>query len=447
MERDINIWLKSWKTEKRRKPLIVRGARQVGKTWLVENFGKQEFERVVDINFEFQPHFKSCFSSLDPAEIVQRIELTANIDIDPQRSVLFLDEIQECPQALKALRYFFEKMPALPVIATGSLLEFVMEAERISIPVGRTQNIYLSPLSFGEFLAACGEDKIRTYLKNIDLNAQIPEAVHVKCISLLRNYLYLGGMPEAIAHWLDNGKLAKIDEIHQALLQNYKHDFGKYGKRVNFELLEKVFVQAPGMVGGKFKYANVDRLVNSRDIRKTLELLVKANIVHKIKSATGSGLPLGAHGSDKFFKILFLDVGLLQNSMGITNETYMSDDLLAVYKGIVAEQYVGQQLLALGKHTEEPNLYYWQREKRGSAAEVDYLWQRGEKILPIEVKAGKTGTLRSLRVFLNEKSPPLGIRFSLNPLSFIDSVLSIPLYAVEALPGLIDQAVSLGRPI
>jgi len=179
MERDIYSWLKNWKNEKRRKPLIIRGARQVGKTWLVEYFGKKNFKQFIEINFEFQPHLKTCFSTLNPFEIVEKIELTSNVDINQGITLLFLDEIQECPQALKALRYFYEKMPELHVIAAGSLLEFVMDAEQISIPVGRIQNIYLPPLSFGEFLTACGEQKIRTYLKNITISKQVPALVQL----------------------------------------------------------------------------------------------------------------------------------------------------------------------------------------------------------------------------------------------------------------------------
>ena len=249
-------------------------------------------------------------------------------------------------------------MPELHVIAAGSLLEFVMDAEQISIPVGRIQNIYLPPLSFGEFLTACGEQKIRTYLKNITISKQVPESVHIKCISLLRNYLYLGGMPESIALWLELKKFSKTDEMQQTLLQNYRHDFGKYGRRANIFLIEKIFNHAPGMVGSKFKYSHIDKQTNSRDIKKSLELLIKAHIIHKITATSGSGLPLLSHCNEKVFKILFLDVGLLQNSMGINKETYMSDNLLAVYKGSVAEQYIGQQLLALKKPFEEPSLFF-----------------------------------------------------------------------------------------
>jgi len=439
MERDAYKWLENWKNDKHRKPIIIRGARQVGKTWLVNHFGRTNFDRLIDINFELQPQMMSCFATLDPLKILQRIELSLNVEIIPGKTLLFLDEIQEYPEAIQALRYFYEKLPGLHVVAAGSLLEFVMEAESVSLPVGRVQNIHLFPLSFGEFLSACGEYKLRQWLRELSITDQIPESIHSKCVSRLRDYLYLGGMPETIAVWLETKNLSKTDEIHQLLLQNYKHDFGKYGRHVNFRLLEKVFTKAPATVGNKFKYADIDRDVNARDIRKSLNLLIKAHILHKVTAASGSGLPLAAHCNEKFFKILFLDVGLLQSAMGIARETYLSDNLLAVYKGLVAEQFTGQQLFALGKCFVEPELYYWQREKKGSAAEVDYLWQKGGSILPIEVKAGKTGTLKSLRVYLSEKNAPFGIRFSLHPLSYSDSVLSIPLYAIEALPGLVEQ--------
>ncbi len=232
MERDIYGWLNNWKKEKTRKPLLIRGARQVGKTWIVNQFGRTEFEKYVEINFEYTPAMKSCFSTLDPLEILQQIELSTNVDIIPEKTLLFLDEIQDCPEALKALRYFYEKLPNLHVIAAGSLLEFIMDAEGISFPVGRIQNIHLFPLSFGEFLDACSEHKLRNWLHDLSITDNIPESIHEKCSSLLRNYLYLGGMPEAIAQWLDQKILSKTDEIHLQLLQNYKHDFGKYGRRV-----------------------------------------------------------------------------------------------------------------------------------------------------------------------------------------------------------------------
>lgn len=439
MDRDLSVWLKKWKNEENRKPLIIRGARQVGKTWIVNDFGKTYFETHVEINFEYQPDLKSCFQTLSPFQIIEQIELVLNIDITPGKTLLFLDEIQVCPEAIKALRYFYEKIPELHVIAAGSLLEFTMETHEIPMPVGRIQNFHLFPLSFGEFLDAAGETKLRKWLRALSTDQTISQAIHEKSVRLLKDYIYLGGMPEAVSNWLNTGKLSKTDETHQSLLQNYKHDFGKYGNRINFGLLETVFTKSPGTVGSKFKYAAIDRNVNSRDIKKALNLLCKAHILHRVITSSGAGLPLIAHTNEKFFKILFLDVGLLQNAMGISSETYMAENILAVYKGMVTEQFIGQQLLALREHYKEPELYYWQREAKGSSAEIDYLWQNKGSVLPVEVKSGKTGTLKSMRLFLKEKKAPFGIRFSLHPLSYTDSVLSIPLYAVEALPGLIDE--------
>jgi len=439
MERDIYSWLREWKTKRNRKPLIIRGARQVGKTFIINLFGKKEFNHMVEINFDFQPEYKSCFTSLNPEEIIKHIELTLNTEIIPGKTLLFIDEIQEYPKALKALRYFYEKMPELHVIAAGSLFECIVDAEQITIPVGRVQYVYLFPMSFGEFLNACNEHKLREYLKNLSIDSIIPESINLKCISLLKTYLYLGGMPETIYHWLNTKKLTGIDESHQLLLQNYKYDFAKYGKRANIALLEKVFMKAPKMVNLKFKYSQIDNQVNSRDVRNALNLIVKAQVIHKIISSSGSGLPLSAHTNEKVFKVLFLDVGLLQNSMGISSETYLSNNLFAVYKGLIAEQFVGQQLLTLKKHFEEPGLYYWNREAKGSSAEVDYLWQHGENVIPIEVKSGKKGTLKSLKLFLKEKKSRFGIRFSLHPLSYDNQILSIPLYAIEAMPGLLKR--------
>ena len=443
MKRKLYTSLVRWKDGPGRKPSIVRGARQVGKTWLVREFGKHNFESFFEINFELKPDFKSCFNDIDPNAIIQKIELTANVALTPGKTLLFLDEIQECPAAIKSLRYFYENYPTLHICAAGSLLEFLGESDTISIPVGRVQNFYLFPLSFAEFLYACNEIKLHDFLVKLTVNETIPEPVHLKCINLLKLYLYTGGMPEAVSNWLQTKKLQKIDEIYQALIQNYRQDFGKYGKKINAEILETVFNKAPGVIGTKLKYTNISRDFQSLEIKKALSLLFKANILYKINTTSGSGLPMLAHTRENKFKLLMLDVGLLQNLMGISKETYLSDNLLGVYKGMIAEQFVGQQLLALQKSFHEPSLFYWQREAKGSEAEVDYLYQYGEKILPLEVKAGSTGSLKSLRIFLAEKKVPFGIRFSMNPLSFSDSVLSVPLYAVDSLPGLVEEQLKI----
>jgi predicted AAA+ superfamily ATPase len=441
MNRDLLISLDAWKTDQRRKPIILRGARQVGKTWLIEHFGKTRYKQFFSINFELQPHFKSCFELPDPVEIIKRIELTANISLAEEDTLLFLDEIQQCPEALTALRYFYEKMPGLSVIAAGSLLEFIHRSEDLSVPVGRVLNYYLSPLSFGEFLSACGEDRLRDYLRRVSITAVIPESIAAKSVSLLRTYLYTGGMPAAVADWLGRQSFSGIDALHRSLIQNYRQDFGMYGKKINGEMLEMVFVKAPGLVGSTFTYSSIDRLSHSREVRRALELLEKARLIVRIRPVSGAGLPLAAHAGDTKSKLLFLDAGLMQNAMGISEETYLAQDLLGVYRGAVTEQFVGQQLCALKKPFEDPELFYWKRKAPGSDAEVDYLYQHGETIIPVEVKSGTTGSLKSLRLFMAENQSPLGVRFAMHPLSFHDGILSIPLYAVEAMPNLINHVL------
>jgi hypothetical protein len=443
MKRDLFDALRIWKIDPKRKPLIIRGARQVGKTWLVEHFGKTECKTFFGINFELEPNFKSCFETPDPDEILTRIELTANTTLSGDDTLLFLDEVQECPAAIKALRYFFEMKPGLCVIAAGSLLEFMQQSDTISIPVGRVLNYYLAPLSFGEFLSACREDRLREFIRNLSIGDTVPESIGAKCATLLRTYLYTGGMPAAISDWIDRKAFTATDALHRSLLQNYRQDFGKYGRRTNSEMLEKTFLKIPGLVGSALTYTSIDRYSNTRDVKRAIELLEKARILARIRATSGAGLPMYTYADEKKIKILFLDVGLLQNAMGISSETFLASDLLAVYRGAVTEQFIGQQLLSMRKPFEDPDLFYWSRNAPGSEAEVDYLYQYGEKIIPIEVKSGATGTLRSLRIFLKENNTPFGVRFSMHPLSFHDRVLSIPLFAVEALPRLVSQACAL----
>jgi predicted AAA+ superfamily ATPase len=442
MIRDFLQELINWKAQTNRKPILLRGARQVGKTWLIEHFGKTSFSKTLTINFELQPQFKSCFDIPHPDEIIRQIELTANINLTNPDILLFFDEVQQCPKALVSLRYFYEIKPQMAIIAAGSLLEFIKESDNLSIPVGRILTYYLGPLSFGEFLSACGEFKLREYLKNLSIIDSVPESIHGKAISLLRSYLYTGGMPAAIKDWIESNTFNSTDLLHRSLLQTYRQDFGKYGRRVNTDLLETLFMKIPGTVGSRFKYSSIQKDIHSREIKKGLLLLIKARIVTKIESTSAKALPLNAHTDESKFKVLFLDVGLFQNSMGISSQTYLAPDLLAVYRGAVTEQYAGQQLLSLLKFYEDPQLFFWRRDVPGSEAEVDYIYQHGEIIFPVEVKSGTTGSLKSLNVFLSENAAPFGIRLSMQNISFYNKVLSIPLYAIESLPSLVTQALA-----
>lgn len=434
MRRDIEKELISWKSQKGRYPLIVRGARQVGKSYLVEAFGKTHFQNNVVVNFEFRPQLKDCFQSLDPSEIINKLQLILGVRIKEGSTLLFLDEIQECPQAIMSLRYFKEKMPKLAVIAAGSLLEFALRSPAFKMPVGRIHFLYLEPLSFSEYLDATGNQNLRQFLSEVKLTDSVDDVIHKKLLELLRIYLIVGGMPAALEEYLSSNDLMNCQRIQTALLQTYRSDFGKYAKISQHKYLQKVFDTAPRMVGQRIKYSNIDTDTRSRDLKNALHLLALAGIVKPIYLTKASGLPLGAHIDEQKFKLNFLDVGLMQNSCGLQGQLSVEEDFMQINAGAVAEQFVGQELAAYSDKHQQGSIYFWAREKRGSMAEVDYVINIGSNILPVEVKSGKEGKLKSLRMFIDEKKSKLGIRFSQDRLSYYDKILSIPLYMVEQMP-------------
>ena len=439
MRRDIEKELILWKAQKERYPLIIRGARQVGKTYLVETFGRTHFQNNVVVNLEFQPQLKDCFKSLDPSEIINKLQLLLSVQIKEDNTLLFLDEIQECPQAIMALRYFKEKMPKLSVIAAGSLLEFALRSPDFKMPVGRVLFLYLEPLSFSEYLDATGNQNLRRFLSDVKLTDSIDDVIHKKLLELLRIYIIVGGMPAVLNEYLSSKDLMNCQRIQTALLQTYRSDFGKYAKISQHKYLQKVFDTAPRMVGQRIKYSNIDPDTRSRDLKNALNLLTLAGIVRPIYLTKASGLPLGAQINEQRFKINFLDVGLMQNSCGLQGRLSIEEDFMQINAGSVAEQFVGQELTAYSDRHQQVGLYFWAREKRGSMAEVDYVINIGSDIFPVEVKSGKEGRLKSLRMFIEEKKSRLGIRFSQDKLSYYDKILSIPLYMVEQLPRLAES--------
>jgi len=437
MRRDIEKELISWKSQKERYPLIIRGARQVGKSYLVETFGKMHFENMVVVNLEFQPQLKDCFKSLNPSEIINKVQLLLGVQIKAEdNTLLFIDEIQECPQAIMSLRYFKEKMPKLPVIAAGSLLEFAMRSPDFKMPVGRIYFLYLEPLSFSEYLDATGNQQMRTFLSEVKLADSIDNVIHEKLLELLRIYIIVGGMPGVLNEYLSSKNLMNCQRIQTALLQTYRSDFGKYARISQHKYLQKVFDTAPSLVGQRIKYSSIDPDTRSRDLKNALNLLILAGIIKPIYLTKASGLPLGAQINEQRFKINFLDVGLMQNTCGLQGRLITEKDFVQINAGSVAEQFVGQEVVAYSDKHQQGSLYFWAREKKGSMAEVDYVINIGADIFPVEVKSGKEGKLKSLRMFIEEKKSGLGIRFSQDKLSYYNKILSIPLYMVEQLPRL-----------
>lgn len=433
MYRMVEEDLIAWKAQPRRKPLLIRGARQVGKSYTIEKFGKAHFEEYVLINFEFTPKFRSCFSTLDPIEIINAIELMAGVDVHPGKTLLILDEIQECPEAILALRYFKEKLPDQHVIAAGSLLEFVLNMEKFRMPVGRVQSLYMKPCTFNEYLIASGNEKLYQYLQDITLDSNLHLGIHEALLTCLREYLFLGGMPEVIATYLET-KSVQQSKLQQGIIHDFfRRDFGKYDGKVKPEILRLLYERIPGLVGEKFQYTKVDSTIRAREMKPGLRALKDAGLAYSVYHTSASGLPLKTTMNEKKYKLLFLDVGLMAFEACPDFNALMHEHLILLNRGAIAEQFVGQELLAHQPHYIEPEIYFWEREERSSTAEVDYVISKDVHIIPVEVKSGKTGRLKSLQIFLDEKKLDVGVRVSQKQLSFEKRVLSIPLYMVSQL--------------
>ncbi|OGT32419.1 MAG: hypothetical protein A3C44_04155 [Gammaproteobacteria bacterium RIFCSPHIGHO2_02_FULL_39_13] len=439
MYRDIERNLLQWKNKPDHMPLLLRGARQVGKTFVIEKFGVAHFEAVVTINFELQPEMIRCFDNLDPIKIINAIFLATNQKIIPQKTLLFLDEIQDCPNAIRSLRYFKEKCPQLHVIGAGSLLEFILNDADFRMPVGRVQSLYLKPLSFKEFLVGGGNGQLREFIEQINIDTSIPIVVHEKLLQLLRDYMILGGMPSVLKKYFSTQNNAECQEIQTILLNTYRQDFGKYAKKTDHRYLQRLYEKIPGLVGENFKYSKVDPDMRSRDIKDALYMLQNAGIIYPVYCTAASSVPLMSFVNEKKFKVLFLDVGLMTRAGKLDTEILFKKDILLADRGKLAEQFVGQELLAYDSPFDESNLYFWSREQRSSMAEVDFVTTVDAKIIPIEVKAGTTGRLKSLHLFMEEKKSLCGIRLSQHILSRVNAVISLPLYLTSEISRLIKS--------
>ena len=443
--------LKDWMRRPHRKPLVLRGARQVGKTFLIRQFGHACFQNMIEINLEKHPDLASLFASKDPARMITLLELQTGQIITPGTTLLFIDEIQAAPKVIETLRYFLEEKPDLHIIAAGSLLEFALEAPTFAVPVGRIEYMYLGPLTFDEYLLAKGEDRLVTYLRTFDFQEPVPPPLHDKLIMLVKEFMIVGGMPASIRAFTDTQSLRHVEAEKQSILETFMDDFGKYAGKDDPGRLRKVFTRIPLLVGQRHKYANIDRQDQARNLAHALTLLCRALVISRIHHTSGNGIPLRAEIDETVFKPLFLDVGLLCSACGLNLlDVDLATDLMQVNQGSICEQLVGQHLLYNQPSFIKPELFFWMREQRSSNAEVDYLISHGTRIIPIEVKAGKTGTLKSLQVFLATKGYPMGVRINTMPptrhtANYAISgkteqtfeLISIPFYLLGQLPRLL----------
>ncbi len=430
MIRDKLEYLEHWKSALYRKPLIIKGARQVGKTWLVREFGKS-YKHFIEINFERSPEYSSIFEpNLDPERIINEILDAKEQPRDLKNTLLFFDESQESPNAIKSLRYFYEELPDLHIICTGSLLDFALE--NIPTGVGRITYLNLYPMTFSEFLTALGEDRLRKRLLKHPDDLPLTEIFHQKLLKYLHVYLAIGGMPEAVSEYISTNSLSHIQQVQRDLIQTYHDDFVKYARKHRITILDILLKSIPLQLGSKFIYTLVGEGFRSRELIQAIGLLEKARIINKVYYSRADGLPLHARINSKFFKILMLDIGLTQNIIGLDLENWITGNIgKHVRGGAITEAFVGQELAAYTNATPVNPLVYWHREKRNSSAEVDYVIEYKNNITPVEVKEGPTGRLKSLFLFLKEKNLNLGIKISSGNFNSSENLLSIPLYAIE----------------
>jgi len=455
MKRFLMKDLLKWK-EAPRKPLVIRGARQVGKSYLVREFGKNYFEKYIEINFEKHKHLSNIFSSNDINAIIQSLEFEFDMSIEPGKILLFFDEIQAFPLLLPKLRYFYEEYPDLHIITAGSLLDFLLEEHEFSMPVGRIEYMYMGPMSFQEFLHASSNSKLADYLDCFQTKDQISCSIHEKLVALFRKYIYLGGMPEVINTYLTSQSFRDAERIKQSIINTYQDDFVKYKKHVNYQLLVKIFARLPLNVAKKIKYVNILRDERAKKIADAMHLFSMARVVSLIRHTAANGVPLGAEARNDVFKLLFLDVGLMLSMCGLTyNDIELKNNNQLINAGDLCEQLVGQHLLYSKDYFYEPELFYWQREHANSSAEIDYVISEGAFVIPIEVKAGKSGQLKSLHQFIKAKNTPLAVRLNLDAPSCFNAnnklsdgalisykLLSIPIYMIEQLRRLIREEIA-----
>ena len=440
LKRHIDRYLMQWAKQAKRKPLLLRGARQVGKTSAVKQLGKT-FEHFISINLELETEFHRCFQDLAPQAICNAISFIKGEDILPGKTLLFIDEIQAYPKAITALRYFYEDMPDLHVIGAGSLLEFTLNHEHISVPVGRVEYLHMGPCSVNEYLDAILSPTAQQQLAHFTLQSPPPEVVHQTLLKHVQNFMIVGGMPEALAAHIEQQDWSQIQRIQNAILQTYRDDFGKYASLAKQPYLQTVFQQAPGMVGQQIQYKKIDPDARARELKQAIVLLEYAGLVKRIFASNASGLPLRNTLNEKKFKWQFLDVGLVQRALGIEAHTLLQQDMTLINQGALAEQLVGQLLLSQQDPYTTPELYFWARDARGSQAEVDFLTHLNGSLMPLEVKSSAVGHLKSLKHLMAEKQLPLGIKISSAPLAQQGDILNIPFYLLHRWPELVQEAL------
>ena len=426
--------LKEWKKNPKRKPLIIRGARQVGKTWLMKEFGNTEYKNVIYVNFELQDLMREHFSiDLDTIRIIEGLELEY-FKINPNDTLIILDEIQECPKAITVLKYFYENNPEYHIMAAGSLLGVAIH-ENVSFPVGKVDFLDLYPLSFYEFLLAMGEENFAELLKN-------PKSLNIrtfktKYIDWLKKYYYIGGMPEAVNNYAETGNFETTRKIQENILEAYKNDFSKHISATGKLKIDLLWESIPNQLmseSKKFIYKKIKQGARANEFEEALSWLINCGLIYKINRISKPALPISAYEDTKSFKLFLLDVGLLSAISKLPARTLIEGDkIFTEFYGALAEQYVLQQLKGL----DDMEIAYWISES--NAAEVDFVIQTNGYVIPLEVKASTNLQAKSLKVFTEKFKPEIIIKTSLADFETNNGFLNIPLYMINNISDIIKN--------
>lgn len=433
MRRTVFKQLLRWKESESRKVLLLRGARQVGKTYVVRELGST-FSHFVEINLEKDSVVAGFFEKdLNPARICVELSAFYGQPILEDETLLFFDEIQSCPRAIQALRFFYEDKPNLHVIAAGSLLEFAL-TDLPSFGVGRIRSMFMYPMSFPEFLMANRMDQYIDLINDASPDNPLNPVFHEKLLEYFRRFLLTGGMPEVVRQLVENNSLYEALNVLSDLALSIRDDFSKYHRRVPESRIREVFASIVEQAGAKFVYSNVLAKASHPQIKETLELLLMAGLAFPVYHTSANGFPLGAQMDVKKFKVLLYDTGIFQHILGLNIREYLVvEEMEMVNKGGLAEIYAGLELIKASSILEKPQLFYWHRTERGSNAEVDYVIRQGDEIVPVEIKSGYSGKMQSMRLFMKEKNLNRGIRSSLENFGRDGNIEIIPLYAISTL--------------
>lgn len=436
MERREIRQLLAWKNSENRKPLLIRGARQVGKTWLMKAFGKEEYEQCVYINFESNRRLGTIFETdFDIKRIILALQIETGIIINPENTLIILDEIQEAQGALTSLKYFHENAPEYHIISAGSLLGVALNRQT-SFPVGKVEFLDLHPLSFVEFLQALGEGPLLQLLESQDWI--LIKTFKTKYIQLLKQYYYVGGMPEAVLSFSKNTDFDKVRDIQKRILESYELDFSKHAPREIVPRIRMLWQSIPAQLAKenkKFIYGIIKEGARAKEYELAMSWLIDCGLIYKVNRITKPAIPLKAYEDFGAFKLFIVDIGLLGAMVNMDVKTLLEGNVLfEEFKGALTEQFVMQQLITF----KEISTYYWSAEK--ATAEIDILIQFSGKIIPVEVKAEENLKAKSLKVFYEKYSPALTIRTSMSDFRKEEWLMNLPLYALSELTAIISKS-------